>query len=97
MDYVHRIEYRRRDPAGRLVLEHTETADDHGWYIRKEADWKSYYTRECALEFLARVKAVAGTYTVAVWRGRTRFCTVGLECAPQRGEEVRSRELRSLL
>ena len=75
--YLHRIEYFRRQDNGSLVCEHVETVDDHGWYIERGVQWKDRYTRGCAEEFLARAGAPGGVYSVAVWRGATRVCTVG--------------------
>jgi hypothetical protein len=76
--YLHRIEYFRRQDNGSLVREHVETVDDHGWYIERGEEWKDRYTRGCAEDFLARAVAARGVYSVAVWRGGTRVCTVGL-------------------
>ncbi|MFJ6670439.1 hypothetical protein ACIQMJ_04945 [Actinosynnema sp. NPDC091369] len=76
--YLHRVEYFRRQDNGSLVREHVETADDHGWYIERGAAWRDRYTRACAEDFLARTGASRGVYSVAVWRGTTRVCTVGL-------------------
>ncbi|MBB5806856.1 hypothetical protein F4560_006624 [Saccharothrix ecbatanensis] len=76
--YLHRIEYFRRQRNGSLLCEHVETVDDHGWYIARGEEWRAHYTRGCAEEFLARQDAQPGVYSVAVWRGPTRVCTVGL-------------------
>ncbi|SDG85376.1 hypothetical protein SAMN05216553_112107 [Lentzea fradiae] len=84
MEYVHSIRYHRRSQNGRLTLAYTEIVTDHGWYIRKEDDWKSRYTTACATEYLTRVAAEAGTFAVSVWRGETRVCTVGLDWNPSK-------------
>lgn len=76
--YLHRIEYFRRHDDDSLVREHVEVVDDHGWYIECGTRWKERYTRGCAEDFLARVRAPHGVYSVAVWRGDVRVCTVGL-------------------
>ena len=76
--YLHRIEYFRRRRSGSLVREHVESADDHGWYIGRGAEWKTRYTVGCAEDFLGRVGAPHGVYSVTVWRGDTKVCTVGL-------------------
>ena len=82
MEYVHRIEYHRRGRSGELTLAYTETVEDHGWYIRKEADWKHRYTHGCAIDYLTRVIANAGTFAVTVWRDKTRVCTIGVDWNP---------------
>ncbi|HEX7302475.1 hypothetical protein [Lentzea sp.] len=82
MEYVHSIQYHRRAGNGRLTLAYVEAVQDHGWYIRKEADWKSRYTIACATEYLTRVSADAGTFAITVWRGDDRVCTVGIDWNP---------------
>lgn len=84
-DYLHRIEYHRRQPNDSLVCEHVETVQDHGWYVACGDEWKAHYTRGCAVDFLERVHAKAGTYAVTVWRDKTRVCSVGLKWNPSAG------------
>lgn len=83
--YLHRIEYSRRLPGGKLVREHVETVHDHGWYVVVGEEWKRRYTFGCAADFLERVHAQAGTYAVVVWRATDRVCAVGLEWRPSAG------------
>lgn len=80
--YLHRVEYFRRQENGSLVCEHVETVHDHGWYIERGERWKALYTLGCAEDFLGRVSARRGVYSVAVWRDGTRVCTVGLHWNP---------------
>jgi hypothetical protein len=82
MEYVHSIQYHRRGKNGRLTLVYVEMVEDHGWYIRKEDEWKYRYTLACATEYLARVSAMAGTFAITVWRDSTRVCTVGVDWNP---------------
>jgi hypothetical protein len=82
MEYVHSIQYHRRNRNGRLTLAYVESVTDHGWYIKKEADWKSRYTVACATEYLAKVSAEAGTFAITVWRNAERVCTVGIDWNP---------------
>ncbi|HEV7906545.1 MAG TPA: hypothetical protein VGP03_00255 [Pseudonocardiaceae bacterium] len=87
--YLHRIEYSRRLPGGRLAREYTEHVQDHGWYLVEGEQWRTRYTRGCAVDFLARTCAAAGIYAVVVWRvdggETTRVSSVGLEWHPSPG------------
>ncbi|WP_216211579.1 hypothetical protein [Amycolatopsis aidingensis] len=71
-DYWHRMEYRRELRKGHCVLEYVEVFEDQGWTFchrpERQQEWFVHYTRACAEDYLARVRARSGTWVVGVWR-----------------------------
>ncbi|MQA11435.1 MAG: hypothetical protein GEU98_23360 [Pseudonocardiaceae bacterium] len=71
-DYPHEIEYCRELAKGHRVHEYTEYVDDQGFCFEHRAErqesYLAHYTRVCAEDYFARVRAAAGTWIVSAYR-----------------------------
>jgi hypothetical protein len=92
-DYWHHIDYHRKLPRRKRLLEYTEIVEDQGWCLRRTGmtreQWLATYTRSCAEDFLGRVDAAPGVWIVIVWRAprdaeRHLVCSIEMPWRPAR-------------